>query len=285
MVVIFDVEHIPAPAFQTVLPARICPFQFPQIKGNMVEVHEQTIRFLGSKLDHHIQHRIIVLINVFQCLFGGNHRSFRQHHAVIVAEYITVEFFQIFVQSGTVIVISNTLGGRHDVIIRQAFLLGNERNHVFPETVHTHIQPKTQNIFDLFPNQRVIHIQVRLLHRKDVHVVFFSHLVPCPGFSLKDGIPVVGQFSIFFGRPPDVVIGIRIDPLPALFEPAVFGTGMVDHKIHDYFHTTFMRAIQHLLESLQTAEFFCDIIVIRNVIAAVHTGRGIQRREPDTVTA
>ena len=46
-----------------------------------------------------------------------------------------------------------------------------------------------------------------------------------------------------------------------------------------------MSAVKHLLERLHATKFLGNIHVVGNIVAAVHTGRGIQRRKPDAVTA
>ena len=46
-----------------------------------------------------------------------------------------------------------------------------------------------------------------------------------------------------------------------------------------------MGTVQHLFEGLHAAEFFCDIVVIGDVIAAVNAGRGVEGGEPDAVAA
>ena len=241
----------------------------------MVEVHEQAIGFLGIKLDHHIQHRCVAFVNVFQRFFGFDHRRFCQGHAVIVAEHIPVKLFQIFVQMRAVIEIAKAFGGGHNVIVGKPFFFGNESNHIFPETVHTQIQPEPQDLLDLFPYQRIVHVQICLLNGEQVHIVFLAYFVPSPGLAFKEGVPVVGQFAVCLGRSPDVVIGVGFDPLTGFLEPCMGCAGVVDHQIHNDLHAPFVGPVQHLAERLHTAEFFGNVHIVGDVIAAVHTGGGV----------
>ena len=171
------------------------------------------------------------------------------------------------------------------MVIRQSFLLGNEGNHILPETVHPHVQPEPQNLLHFFPHQWIVHIQVCLLHRKQVHVVLLTDFIPGPGLALKKRIPVVGQFSVCLGRTPDVVVGVGLNSLAALLEPFMLGAGVIHHQIHNYLHTPLMGTIQHLPECIQTAEFLGNVIIVGDIVAAVHTGGRIQRRKPDAVAA
>lgn len=113
-------------------------------------------------------------------------------------QHVVLEFIQIFVDVGAVIVVWHPLAGRHQVIVRQAFLLGDVGDDVLPEAVHPHVQPEAENALHFLPHLGVVHIQVGLLHGEQVQIVFAANLVECPGFSLKEGIPVVGEFPAGF---------------------------------------------------------------------------------------
>ena len=198
-------------------------------------------------------------------------------------QHITLEFMQILVDMGTVVIERQTLGSGHQVIVRQTFLLGNEGDDVLTETIHAHIQPELQDLLDLFTNQRIVHIQVGLLDGEDVQIIFLTDFVPCPCLAFEHGIPVVGQTAVFFGRAPDVIIGVRIDPLAALLEPFMLVTGVVDHQIHQHLHATRMSAVQHLTECLHAAEFRRNVHIVRDIIAAVSAGGRVDGGEPDAV--
>ena len=240
-------------------------------------VRKEAVCLLGRKLDHHIQHRLLGLIDVLQCHLGCHHRGFRQSHAVIMGKHIPVEFFQIFMEMGAVIEVTDALGCRHDIIVRQTLRLGDKGDHILPETVHPQIQPEPQDLLHFLADQGIVHVQICLLYGKQMHIVFLPHLIPCPGLALKQGIPVVGQLSAPLGRTPDIVIGVRLDPLATLLEPFVFGAGVVYHQVHNDLHAPLMGTVQHLFEGIHTTEFFGNIVIIRNIVAAVHTGGRIQR--------
>ena len=65
----------------------------------------------------------------------------------------------------------------------------------------------------------------------------------------------------------------------------MFVTGVVDHQIHDDLHTPLVCAVEDLFEGFHTAEFFGDVHIVGNIVAAVCAGGRIQGGEPDAVTA
>ena len=183
----------------------------------------------------------------------------------------------------TVIVVAHSLVNGEYPVVRQSFLFGDIRDHIFPETVHTHVKPKTQDLLHFFPHQGVIHVQIRLLYRKQMQVVFASYRVPGPGFALKIAVPVVGKLAVRLGGPPDVVIGVGVDPLAALLKPFMLIAGVVDHQIHDHFYIPLVGTVQYRFKCLHAAKFGGDVHIIGNVITAVGTGGGVNGGEPNTV--
>ena len=183
------------------------------------------------------------------------------------------------------IVAGKSFAGRHQVIVRQAFLLGDVGDDVLPEAVHPHVQPEAQNPLHFLPHLGVVHIQVGLLHGEQVQIVFPPNLVKRPGFPLKEGIPVVGELPAGLSGTPDVVVGVGVDALAAFLEPFMLVAGVVHHKIHDDFHVPGVSALQHLFKRLHAAEFRRDVPVIGNIVAAVRPGGGVDGGKPDAVAA
>ena len=285
MVVVFDVQHIPALAVQLLLPLGVAALQLAEVEGHVDVVGHEAVRFLCGELDHHVQYGITLLMDEFQGLFGGQQGGFRKGHAVVVIEYVPLELLQIFVEMGAVVEHEDALGGGHEPIVGETLGLGNEGDDVLTEAVYAHVQPEAENVLHFFTNQRIVHVQIRLLDGEQVHIVFLSHLVPLPCLTLKQGIPVVGQLAARFCGAPDIVIGVGVDTLTALLEPFVLHTGVVDHQVHDDLHAPRVGTVQHFFEGFHAAEFGGNVVVVGDVIAAVHPGGGIERGEPDAVAA
>lgn len=60
---------------------------------------------------------------------------------------------------------------------------------------------------------------------------------------------------------------------------------MVHDQIHDQLHPALVQPVQHGPEGLHAAVFRRDVHVVGDIVPAVRTGRGIQRREPHAVNA
>ena len=284
MVVVFDVKGVPAPAAELFLPGGKGFFHPPQAELHGQVIGEQAVGGDALELDHHVQ-LAVLLVNVRQRPFRRHHGGFRQREAVVVIQHVVLEFAQVFVDAGAVIVVWHPLAGRHQVIVRQAFLLGDVGDHVLPEAVHPHVQPEAQNPLHFLPHLGVVHIQVGLLHGEQVQIVFPPNLVKRPGFPLKEGIPVVGELPAGLSGTPDVVVGVRVDALAAFLEPFMLVAGVVHHEIHDDLHVPGVSALQHLFKRLHAAEFRRDVPVIGNIVAAVRPGGGVDGGKPDAVAA
>ena len=61
--------------------------------------------------------------------------------------------------------------------------------------------------------------------------------------------------------------------------------GVVHHQVHDDLHAPLVGPIQNFFEGLHAAEFRGDVHVVRDVVAPVGAGGGVDRGEPDAVTA
>ena len=282
MVVVFQIQHVPRLAPQLPLPQIPHPLQPPQGKGRVGIVGIQAVGAHGLELDHHI-HLAVLLVDVFQGLTGAHHRCLRQRHAVIVIQHVPLELLQILMDPRAVVIVADAPGGRHQPVIRQTVLLGDEGDHILPEAVHPQIQPEPQDVLYLLPHQRVIHVQIRLLHGEQVQIVLLPQLVPLPRLPLEHAVPVVGQVAAGLLLPPDVVVGIGRDAAAGLLEPLVLVAGVVHHQIHNDLHAPLMGALQHLFEPIHAAELRRDVPVIGDIVPAVRPRRGIQRRKPDAV--
>ena len=277
MVMVFQEEHIPTLAVQLVLPVPEGLFQLFQRELRGEEILEKAVGTHGLVLDHHAELLPLALPDVFQGDLRRDHGGFGQSHAVVVQQHILLEFREKFMDPGAVVIHKNALVHRQQMVIGQALFLGDKGDDILPEAVHPHVQPEAHDLLDLFPDQRVIHIQVRLLHGKQVHIVFLAHLVIGPGLALKVGIPVIGELAVFPGGPPDIVIRIGLNAAAALLEPLVLIAGVIHHQVHDDLHSPAVGSLQNCLEGLHAAELRIDIHIVGDIIAAVCAGGRIQR--------
>ena len=111
-----------------------------------------------------------------------------------------------------------------------------------------------------------------------------------PGLSLEDAGPVVRGQELAGARalagPPVIIIVVGIVlALAALDEPGVLVRGVVDHQIHEHAHPALVCLLEHAPEHMQVAVIRVYVHIVRDVIAPVRVGRGVERGEPDRVHA
>ena len=284
MVMVFNIEHVPRPTCQLILPLAEGALHPPQRELRRQIIGEETVGALALELDHHVDLSVL-FIDVLQRPTGPHQRRLGEGKAIIVIEYIPFELRQIFVDMGAVVIVGHTLVDGEEMVVGQPLFFGDIGDDILTEAIHAHVQPETQDLLDLLADKRVIHVQIGLLDGEEVEIILPAHLVIGPRLALKVGVPVVGQLAVGTGRPPDVIVGVGFDAPAALLKPLVLITGVVHHQVHQELHAPGMDAVQDLTECLHAAELGGDIHIVGNIVSAVGTGGGIDRGEPDAVTA
>ena len=117
VIVIFNVEHVPGPAVELVLPVGEGPFHTAQREFGGQIVRKQTVGALALELDHHIQ-LAGFLIDVLQRLPGPDQGCFRQGKAIVMVKNIPLEFSQVFVDMGAVVVVGHALIDGEEMVVR-----------------------------------------------------------------------------------------------------------------------------------------------------------------------
>ena len=284
MVVVFQVEHIPRPT---------CQFLLPRGKGvlHAVEgelggeiVGKETVGALALELDHHVQ-LTLFFVNIFEGPLRPYQGGFGESEAVVVVEHVTLELGEVFMDMWAVVIAGHALIDGEEVVIGQALFFGDVGDDILAEAVHPHVQPKAEDFLHLLADEGIIHVEVGLLHGEEVEVILPTHFIECPRLALKIAVPVVGELPIFTGAPPNVVVGVGFDALAALLKPVMLVAGVVHHQVHHQFHPPLMAALQHFLEGLHAAELGVDVHIIGDVVAAVCPGGGVDGGEPNAVTA
>src|SRR6056297_516839 len=70
-------------------------------------------------------------------------------------------------------------------------MLGNKIDNIHTKTIYPPIKPPTHHCVDFIAEVRIFPIQIRLVWRKEVQVVFSTLFLILPGGSLKKGEPVI----------------------------------------------------------------------------------------------
>ena len=168
--------------------------------------------------------------------------------------------------------------------VREAGRLRDIDDGVLAEAVHAELEPEAHDIRDLAAHGGVVVVEVGLLLREDVQVVFAQLLVVFPGLAAEEAVPVVRLLAraveAAAGLAPEVVVAVRVVPVAAEPEPLVLRRGVVYHEVHDYAHPALMRPVEHLPEYLHVPVLRVYGPVVGHVVAVVEVGRGVERRKP-----
>ena len=165
-------------------------------------------------------------------------------------------------------------------------IFGTKSDGVEAETINAFIEPKTHHFVDLLPQFGVFPVQIGLAIGKIVEVVGIGGFVVLPGVALFiKNTPAVGRLAFFGGPPMEVLVIWAIARTAGSLEPGVFGTAMVDHQVHEHFDVALMKTLEQGIKIGHAAKFFHDVLVIRNVVAVVFVGRGVDGIEPNHIYA
>ena len=157
---------------------------------------------------------------------------------------------------------------------------------VHPEAGNSLVQPPVHHIADLPAQLGMLPVQVGLLLGKGVEIV---EVVPAgnrfPATSAEGAAPVVGR------TPGHPLFKVKIPAVPALrvpkrrLKPGVLVGAVVDHQVHNQGHPPLFALPDEGFHVLHRSKAGVNLPVVRNVIALVHHGRDIDRREPEQVHA
>ena len=238
------------------------------------------------ELDHHIQYTVFPCEIPEGCPYG-RHRCFADLDGAVFPGNLP-EFLQVRDQVRAVLVKGESVDGRQKRdAVRQTGMLGNIGDYIFPEAVHTHIQPEAHNTFNFVTYLWVIHVQIRLFFSEHMQIILLPQFIIFPGEPFKLAEPVVRRAlstSFPFRIPPYVIITVGIVfSFSAFQKPWVFVRGVVDDQIQNHLQAKVMCLVQHFPELFQVAVIRVDVFVIGNVITEVRVRRRINRTEPYAV--
>ena len=213
-------------------------------------------------------------VTVFPC--QGNVLEL-EHHRELIAGRIAVQLGnfrrrapgfthgqQIFItKGGTVHFLQKRM--QPWAITRDALvdLLADQVNHVQAEATDPLLDPPVHHLMDFLLDLRVFPVQIRLLLREQVEVIFTGHLIKLPGTAAKDRTLIIRCRSILFRLAPDVIVTVWVVfRLAGFSEPRVLIGGMVNHQIHNDTNIALFGLCKQLLHIFHRAEFRGDILVV-----------------------
>ena len=286
MVVVLDVEAVPGPAVQVLLPGGERLLELAEREGEVDGVRHEAVRVHVVEGDHHVEDLVVAHREVDR-VFGAGHGGLGHLDAVVLVGDGAV-LMQVLHEVRALVVVLDAGGDGEREAVRQALSFRDERDDVLPEAVDAHVEPEAHDVFDFFPDLRVVVVEVRLFLREDVEVVLVDGRDVLPGAALEQGDPVVRRQAVallvVLRVSPDVIVVVGVVPgLAGLLEPHALVRGVVDDEVHEDLHAALVGGVEELLEQLQVAVLRVDVIVVRDVVPVVRLGRRVDGGEPDGV--
>jgi hypothetical protein len=172
--------------------------------------------------------------------------------------------------------------GLREVLVVRSFALAEIGDGVQAEAVDPEIQPAPHRLHDGQEHARIVVIEVRLMREETVPVIGFRHRIPGP----------IGFFRIVEDDAGTGITLIRVAPdIPVAgggaglgsactLEPGMLIGGVVDHELGDDAELSALGFQHEAAKVRHRAEIGIDVVIVRNVIAVVSSGRRIERQEP-----
>ena len=286
LVVVFPEQAVPGHRIQSFLPFGEDGFQIPQIEAAVrpfvgaVGVHVHVL-----ELEDHIQ-LPPVAAGIFSGFLQGDPGTFPHRQGVVAVQDFSAHFLKIFVDPGTVgSFVEAGVSVDPWSSVGEGGILGDQAYHVHAESIHALVQPPVHHGEDIPADGWIFPVLVRLLPGEEVEIIHIRGPVIFPGRAGEAGTPVVGGFLVS-GRPPDIVVPVRVVPGTAAFqEPGVLVGSVVHHQIHDQAQAPPVHFVKEAVKVLHGPELLHDRLIVADVVPIVIVGRLIDRREPDHIHA
>ena len=177
---VLDIECIPCLTVELCLPVVINILELSEAERRSYPAVEQAVRLHMLEVEHHIELLILVFLDEFHRGLGSHHGRFADCHAVIFIEHLS-ELTEIFLKMRPALVMFNTRSNRQRKSVRQTFGFGYKRDNILSEAVNAHVEPEAHDIFYLFANLGVIHIEIGLTLGKEMEIILIEIFVifPC----------------------------------------------------------------------------------------------------------
>ena len=165
----------------------------------------------------------------------------------------------------------------------QVLRLEERLRDVDPEAVDAAVEPEAQDLLERLRHGVDVPVEVGLLGGEEVEVVLAARLVAGPGRPAEDRRPAVRRTAVETGA-KDVTRPVRmVAARERVHEPRVLVRGVVRDDVDQHPEAERVRVGEQLVEIGERPELRVDVHVVRDVVAVVGAGRGVEGRQPDTV--
>lgn len=185
-----------------------------------------------------------------------------------------------FLTHGQIVQLGTVLAGQ---LARQVRALGNQRNHIHAEAVNAAVKPPVHHVVYRAAHSRIFPVEVRLLLRELMQVVFATLRAVLPSGATEIRPPLIGLGTGLAGRgartrrAPPVPVGVLIILVFGRFKPGVFIGSVIDNKIHHDLEPALVGLGQQLIHVVECAEQRINVLIVGNIVAIVVLRRLVYR--------
>ena len=178
--------------------------------------------------------------------------------------------------------------GEHSTAIQG---LGDLTDDVHAESVNSPVHPPVHHLVDCLTQFGSFPIEVGLLGRELVEIVFTALRIIGPRGSAEIAPPAIGFGSWLAGDMPFLC---GHPPIPIRFvagfvtgfdEPSVLIRGVVNHQIHNDFEAEVVGGAKQFIHVIESAEHGVDVLVVGDIVAVIVLGRYVHGAQPNNVNA
>ena len=175
-------------------------------------------------------------------------------------------------------------GSTAGAAVFQTLRFGDQVQHVETEPLDAFFLPEADHVFQLFPDFRILPVQIRLrlVEQVQIPLVQRGYILPC-GRS-ETARPIQRRPAVH-AVPENIVVHIFRIAFQRLLEPDVIPGSVIENHVEHEAHAERVRFRDHRLAVRHGTEQGIHGAVVRHVIAVVEHGRRIEGRHPDIIHA
>ncbi len=173
--------------------------------------------------------------------------------------------------------------GLREILVVGSFALAQIWNGVQAEPVDAEIEPAPHDGDHGQEHPRIVVVEIRLVRKEAVPVIARRRRIPGPVrfFGIVEDDPCFCEAMVAVA-PHIPIAGIRCRSAPArALEPGMLVRGVIDDELGDHPQLSTLRLLHEAAKVLHGAEIGIDVAVVRNVVAVVAAGGGIERQQPE----
>ncbi|GFI37838.1 hypothetical protein IMSAGC015_02026 [Lachnospiraceae bacterium] len=169
------------------------------------------------------------------------------------------------------------------LVIRKVYILLDVDDRIDPEACNPFLKPPVDHLIQLFPHCRILPVQIRLFLCKHVEIIPVCPGHRLPGTSAEICSVIAWRISALPFYKIKIISVLPRWILKSLPKPFMPVRTMIDHQIHHNIHISLLCFLKKQIKLFHCPEFFCNLIIIRDIVPLVDKRRLIDRGQPDNI--